>query len=247
MTVAATVLACVAGTAGALAIARNDGAGTPGNTVTEQQPSTVVPPSGVDGGRDSIPALTPPGVRSTFEVFRRAERPLDRLDAAVGERLALQGANADLARLVVPSPHPSWRGYVVPAGGDSVCLVSPNGSGGCLPLASAREEGALGVNECLPSGEDLVQVFGLAPDGVKEVTLTSPDGNAAIVAVEANGWAHVASRTPAAQRPTHVSWTDASGPHTLAIGYSPDINMACQPSRPSPPVPAASGREAGPG
>ena len=239
---AAAVVASLAGTAGALAVAQNDGASTPANAVTAQEASTSSP---YPPPRASIPWQTPAAIRSTFEGFRRAERPEDRLSAEVGERLAQQRANGGLARLVVPSQHAAWRGYAVPAGDDSVCLVSPNGSGGCLPAAAAREEGALGVNECLPSGEDLVQVFGLMPDGVKEVKLTSPGGKPITVAVESNGWAHVGSRTPAAERPTHVSWTGPSGTRTVQIGYSPDVNVPCQPTRPSPPAASPSRRKAG--
>ena len=242
-TAGAALVAALAGTAGALAVAQDEGVSPPANTVTAQEASTVsanAPP------RAAAPSRTPAAIRSKFEVFRRVELPKDRFSPEAGERLAYQGANAGLARLVVSSEHAAWRTYAVPAGGDSLCLVSANGSGGCLPTAVATRGEAIGVNECLASGEDLVQVFGLMPDGIKEVTLTSRSGAPAVtVAVESNGWSHVGPRTPAALRPTQVSWTGPSGTHRLPIGYSPDIDMPCQPTRSSPPAASRSARETG--
>lgn len=222
LTISAALAAClVTGTVGAIAIAGDEG--LPATTEAEKTPSAPAPLPGektVGGVR--------PEAKAAFKVLRTSQRIVDKPDSTLSSQIANQNIDPGSLRLVVPSANKSSRFYVGTTAGGTVCLINGSGSGGCLPAEAAAQDGTIGTSECGPiAGHNRVAVYGLAPDGVDEIQLTSNGGTSDTVAVESNGWLHISS-IAADTRPATASWTDSAGKaHRLSISYSPDVGGGC--------------------
>ncbi|HEX7290800.1 MAG TPA: hypothetical protein VF250_06685, partial [Conexibacter sp.] len=111
-----------------------------------------------------------------------------------------------------------------------LCLVDGTGSGSCLPADVAAVRGTVSTDECATGaapGEALV--YGLVPDGVREVELTAPDGSATRADVGENLWKASVALTPSDRRPEAVGWVAPDGERVAyAIPYSPDANEPCR-------------------
>ena len=216
-TLALVTAACaVGGGAAAFAIAGGDDP-EPALTVEATEPADVPggpPPS-------ALPRDTPEAIKAAFAVFRRSQRAADRLPA---EAVAPMRGNPALARQVVSPASDSTRIYAVPAA-VGLCLLTEKGSGGCATNAGAARDGIVGLMECIPSGQILL--YGVVPDGVGAVTLTSPDGADVQVPVGSNGWTYTVDPLPATGRPDRLSWRNDAGAHAYPVRYSPDVNLPC--------------------
>lgn len=225
------LLACAAVATAAFSIGGKDTVGTAVDPATQSQAAQDVyaqlKPDG-SGQPTAIPAAT----KAAFGVFRRSQTASDRLVGDAPDRIARQGGNADLARLVIAGDRSRADAadyYAVPSRGGQVCFVDGTASGGCTTIEEGRVNGTFGSNECvMQDGTAFITFHGLAPDGVDKVTLVSPNGDEQDVAVSDNGWYAQAHQFPAASRPQDLRWTDASGKtHSLPLPVSPDVNKGC--------------------
>jgi hypothetical protein len=225
------LLACAAVATAALSIGGKDTVGTVVDPATQSQAAQDVYAQLTPDGSGQ-PTAVPAATKAAFGVFRRSQTASDRLAGDAPERLARQGANADLARLVIAGDRSRADAadyYAVPSRGGQVCFVDGTASGGCTTIEEGRVNGTFGSNECvMQAGTAFITFHGLAPDGVDKVTLASPNGDEQDVAVTDNGWYAQAHQFPAASRPQNLKWTDASGTaHSMPLPVSPDVNKGC--------------------
>lgn len=222
--IVSAIAVVIAGSATAVALSGSGSSPVPRGAA----PSTVQATSSDSGSASSSaaaqPSSVPAAVAARFGVLRRAATAQDTLTGPGASVVADQGGNVSLARRVVGGASPHW---LVPASDGNVCAVASTGATGCQTAASIASEGTIGSTECGPGvPADKMVVWGVVPDGVDTVTLTSKQGSTQ-VPVSDNGWTTTVVRTPEDARPYQASWADGGTAHDLAVPTSPDVNQDC--------------------
>jgi hypothetical protein len=162
-----------------------------------------------------------PEAAAIFGLMRRSRQAGDGLAAANVEEGARQrGANPVLARRA-GALATGVVGYLVQARG-GVCLASdPPRLRGCSSYADAgagRTAGALICSPALPS--NVIEIFGLLPDGATDVRLRLSDGGTVPVRLVDNIYSVQVPR----QRPlpATVEWNSPSGQRSVSAQVPPD-------------------------
>ncbi len=154
---------------------------------------------------------------SHYALFRRPVTAQDAIPPAPSG-LADYGQNTDLARRVGDSGY-----YAVPGADDSLCLLTPIGSGICG--RTPTEPTMLTSGMCKDGRSDLFHFVGLFPDGIDRVSITSSDGAIdSTVAVDLNG---AAADLPKTDSSVTLVWTDGGGEKRSVPLPVPQGRMYC--------------------
>jgi hypothetical protein len=183
--------------------------------------------TGPQGPSGAGPTAIPEAALDAFGVLRR-DAPAD-VDETFALRLRTRDVPVDLVRLVIAGDDVRSRYYAVPGPGDTLCFVDGTDSGGCSPASSVAKVGIMGTDECPANApRDIIAIYGLVPDGVTSVRLTSPDGTVRSAPVTNNGWYLALSRLPAEGRPAFATW-ERSGTESerQPVSWSPDVAIPC--------------------
>jgi hypothetical protein len=171
-----------------------------------------------------LPKLSsiPGGVASRLGVFRRARADFDTPpDGVITHDLVSRGANPALARLATTVRDQAV--YLVPVS-DGVCAASSAFlAAGCVSTSDLDANGAVHMESvvCSPYlASDLVEVDGLAADGVAGLTMSYSDGSERSVPVAGNEFVVYAPRT--GPYPVSVDWTFDGTSHRTIVPFTAD-------------------------
>jgi hypothetical protein len=163
---------------------------------------------------DDPPVRTDASGVSRFAILRRAPDASDAIPARWRRQLPKNPEmSPDYAAARSAAGMSVW---IVPADG-GVCMFEALGDGAgasCATTAGAERGQLFGISSGTGFGLTGTErrVAGLLPDGASHVTLKLRDGTTRALSLRENVYAAVVPR-----RPVELSWTDALGPHTMAL------------------------------
>jgi hypothetical protein len=154
-------------------------------------------------------AESPPATRFATELTQSlsvtATPPVSVPESLVSLTSTIKGANPAAGRVARISAD-GVTVYVLPSS-DGFCLTSTSGvEGGCFTSPDVSASSVI----CAPGlPVDAVEVFGVAPNGIRELSINLADASSQTIPVQGNVWIYQTSK--AAPRPLTVSWTDQTG------------------------------------
>jgi hypothetical protein len=160
-------------------------------SLTASTDKTQAPPTpAIARPRAEVQAI-PPAAAASFAVLRRPRRTADRF-APLSAGAGPTGSNPALARSVLEPIHglSAGRVSVVPGNG-TICLRIPLvGQAGsawdCVPTAVAARGDLVASYSSAVDPARPALIYGLAPDGVRRVSITGADGSVHVITVHSN-------------------------------------------------------------